>query len=298
MSGAARQDSPGTWFLRYASHLGYRSSDAPLFPCSAADPGPLAQIDFAASQGFAGVQYVLARGSSVAEQAAVAARLQQHGLVTGCMLYAPFEVIRKLYPGRSDNRSREAFLEQMRSAIEVARRINSRQIAVLAAADPDIPPSEQVWALVENLRYAGDLAQRAGVMLELEGISSPILPPMIVHRLDDIIEVIDRVSSPNVRLIYDTAHVQAIEGDAAAHLGRVYDYIDIVQLADQPGRFEPGSGTIDFDSILTQIIRRGYSGLVELEHAWTRPDVEGERAGLDSLRRLDARVRERLRHVD
>jgi hydroxypyruvate isomerase len=298
MSGAARQDLPGTWCLRYASHLGYRSPDAPLFPRSAADPGLPAQIDFAASQGFAGVQYVLARGSSVTEQAAVAARLQQHGLVTGCMLYAPFAVIRELYPGRSDSRSREAFLEQIRTALEVARRVNSRQIAVLGAADPDIPHSEQVRALVENLRYAADLAQRAGVMLELEGISSSILPPMIVQRLDDIIEVIDRISSPNVRLIYDTAHVQAIEGDAAAHLGRVYDYIDIVQLADQPGRLEPGSGTIDFDTILTQIARRGYSGLVELEHSWMKPGVEGEREGLESLRRLDARVRERLRHVE
>ena len=97
---------------------------------------------------------------------------------------------------------------------------------------------------------------------------------MIVHRLDDIIEVIDRISSPAVRLIYDTAHVQAIEGDAAAHLERVYDHIDIVQLADQPGRLEPGSGTVDFDSVLSQIGRRGFSGLVELEHSWTKPDVE------------------------
>ena len=151
---------------------GYRSADAPLFPRSAADPGPLAQIDFAASQGFAGVQYVLARGSSVAEQAAVGARLQQHGLVTGCMLYATFDVIRELYLGRADSLSRGAFLEQIRSAIEVARRINSRQIAVLAAADPTSRRSEQVCALVENLRYAADLAQSAGVTLELEGVSS------------------------------------------------------------------------------------------------------------------------------
>ncbi len=244
------------------------------------------------------MQYVLARDSSVAEQTAVASRLQQHGLLTGCMLYAPFEVIRQPYLGRSDSSSREAFLEQICAALEVARRINSRQVAVLAAADPDVPHSEQVRALVENLRFAADLAQRAGVVLELEGISSKMLPPMIVQRLDDIIEVIDRVSSSNVRLIYDTAHVQAIEGDAAAHLGRVYDYIDIVQLADQPGRFEPGSGTIDFESILTQIARRGFKGLVELEHSWKRPGVAGERAGLESLRRLDARVRERLRHVD
>jgi hydroxypyruvate isomerase len=282
------------WCLRFASHLGYRSPDTPLFAASARDAGPIAQVDFAASQGFSGVQYVFARGSSGAEQTAVATRLQQHGLLTGCMLYAPFDVIREPYLGRSDSSSREAFLEQIRAALEVARRINSRHIAVLAAAAADIPHSEQVRALVENLRYAADLAQRADVMLVLEGVASTILPQMIVQRLDDIIEVIDRVASPNVRLIYDTAHVHAIEGDAVAHLARVFDYIDIVQLADQPGRLEPGSGSIDFESILTQLVQRGFGGLVELEHGWMKPGIEGERQGLESLRRLDVRVRRRV----
>ena len=244
------------------------------------------------------MQYVFARASSVAEQAAVAARLQQYGLLTGCMLYAPFEVIREPYLGRSDSAARKFFLEEIRAALEVARRINSRQVAVLAAADPDIPPGQQVRAFVENLRYAADLAQGAGVTLELEGIASRILPQMIVQRLDDIIGVIDQVASPNVRLIYDTAHVQAIEGDAVAALERVYDYIDVVQLADHPGRLEPGSGNIDFESILTQVARRGFTGLIELEHSWMKPGVEGERQGLESLRRLDARVREQLRAAD
>src|SRR5262245_43688967 len=117
------------WYLRYASHLGYRSPDEPLFPASARDSGALAQVDFAASQGFAGVQYVFARSHSVAEQTAVANRLQQHGLLTWCMLYAPFEVIREPYLGRADQASREAFLEQIRAALEVARRVSSRQVA-------------------------------------------------------------------------------------------------------------------------------------------------------------------------
>jgi len=295
MCSAARHETSGPWCLRYASHLGYRSADAPLFPASARDSGPLAQVDFAASLGLAGVQYVFARARSVAEQAAVAAKLQEYGLLTGCMLYAPFEVICEPYLGRSDSAARELFLEEIRAALEVARRIHSRQVAVLAAAHPDIPRGEQVQAFIENLRHAADLAQGAGVTLELEGVASKVLPEMIVQRLDDIIEVIDQVASPNVRLIYDTAHVQAIEGDAVAALERVYDYIDVVQLADHPGRLEPGSGHIDFESILIQIARRGFTGLIELEHSWMKPGVEGERQGFESLRRLDARVRELLR---
>jgi hydroxypyruvate isomerase len=283
------------WCLRYASHLGYRSPETALFAFSARDSGPLAQVDLAADLGLAGVQYALARGSSLADQTAVAARLQHHGLATGCMLYAPFEVIRKPYLGRPGAPSREAFVGQIRAALEVARRINSHQIVVLAAADPEIPHDLQMEALVEHLRYAAELVQSAGVVLELEGVFSSVLPPLILQRLDDVVAVIRRVDSPNVRLIYDTAHVQALDGDAAGHLARVFDYIDIVQIADHPGRLEPGSGSIDFESILTELGRRGFGGLVELEHSWSQSGIEGERQGLESLRRLDARVRQRLR---
>ena len=280
--------------LRYASHLGYRSPDAPLFPLSAQSPGPLAQVDLAAELGFAGVQFALARSSSVVEQTAVGARLRRLGLATGCMLYAPFDVIRRPYLGRPGPAAREEFLRQIRAALQVAGHINSRQVVVLAAADPEISHGAQVGALVEHLRYAVDLAHEAGVVLELEGIASPVLPPMILQRLDDVVEVLQRVGSPNVRLIYDTAHVQAIDGDAVALLRHVFDYVDILQIADYPGRFQPGSGSIDFESILTELIRRGFGGLVELEHGWSEPGVEGERGGLRSFRELDARVRRRF----
>jgi hydroxypyruvate isomerase len=282
------------WCLRYASHLGYRSAQAPLFPLSAPAPGPLAQVDLAADLGFAGMQFALARSSSVVEQIAVGARLQRLGLSTGCMLYAPFDVIRRPYLGRPGPAAREEFLQQMRAALQVARHINSRQVVVLAAADPEISHGAQVDALVEHLRYAVELAHEAGVVLELEGLASPVLPPMILQRLDDVVEVLQRVGSPNVRLIYDTAHVQAIDGDAVAQLRHVFDYMDILQIADFPGRFQPGSGSIDFESILTEVTRRGFGGLVELEHGWSEPGVEGERRGLQSFRELDARVRRRF----
>ena len=282
------------WAHRYASHLGYRSADAPLFVASARDPGPLAQIEIAAQRGLAGVQYALAVTRSEAEQTAVGERLQRYNLATGCMVYAPFETLRLPYLSHPGVRARETFLGHLRNAFDVASRIHSTQVVVLAAADPDHARRAQIASFIEHLKYATELAERAGVMLELELVASTALPPLILERLDDVMEVIERVASPHLRMIFDTAHVEALEGNAAAHLPPVFDYVDIVQLADHPGRLEPGTGTIDFTALLTQLHRRTYRGLVELEHGWSVPGEAGEREGLQALQRLDARVHERL----
>src|SRR5262245_36660186 len=79
------------WKLRYASHLGYRSAEAPLFLHSVGSLDPLRHIAFAADLEFAGVQYALGRTRPVDEQRAVGAALQQRGLEAGCILFAPVQ---------------------------------------------------------------------------------------------------------------------------------------------------------------------------------------------------------------
>lgn len=71
-------------------------------------------------------------------------------------------------------------------------------------------------------------------------------------------------------------------------LNAAWEYIEIVQLADCPGRLEPGTGQVDFAGVLKVLARRDYQGLVELEHGWAQPGTESEQRGLDTLRRLDA----------
>ena len=96
------------------------------------------------------------------------------------------------------------------------------------------------------------------------------------------------VDRPAVRLIFDTAHVQAMDFDAAAQLESAWDAIEIVQIADHPGRNEPGTGSVDFERLFGVLGARGYRGLVELEHGWRAPGAESERRGIATLQRLDA----------
>ena len=106
------------WQLRYASHLGYRSAQEPLFRASVGTLDPLAHVDFAAGLGLAGVQYALARGRPTEEQAAVGAALARHGLQTGCVIYTSFDNIRRPLWADAGSSAREALARELTLAFE------------------------------------------------------------------------------------------------------------------------------------------------------------------------------------
>jgi hydroxypyruvate isomerase len=275
------------WQLRYASHLGYRSSEEPLFRDSVGSLDPLAHIAYAAAIGFSGVQYALARGRPQAEQEAVGAALAQHGLEAGCVIYTTFDRIRRPLWSDAGREARAILVEELAAAFETARRIGGRHLAVLAGLDPARPEEPQRIAFIENLRWAAERAEKAGMVLLLESVDRNRLPDMLLHHVGTAYEVVAAVDSASVQLIFDTAHIQAMDGNLVAHLAAAWDRTAIVQLADTPGRLQPGTGEVDFAGVLGLLKRRGFRGLVELEFGWSTPGRDAEQAGLERLRQLD-----------
>ena len=276
------------WQLRYASHLGYRSSEEPLFKGSVGSLDPLAHVEYAASIGFSGVQYALARGRPRAEQEAVGAALARRELEAGCVIYTTFNKIRQPLWSDTGHEARATLAEELALSFDTARRVGSRYLAVLSGLDPSREEKPQRAAFVENLRWAAERAEQAGMVLLLESVDRSRLPGMLLHHIADAHEMIAAVDSPSVRLIFDTAHIQAMDGDLIAHLEATWDAIAVVQLADTPGRLEPGTGDVDFAGVLGVLKRRGFRGLVELEFGWSVPGRDAEQAGLERLRQLDA----------
>ena len=276
-----------SWALRYAPHLGYRPPFEPLFAASGG-ADRLSQIDFAADLGFAGMLCAAARSWAPEEQARVGAALARRGLAAGCMLYTTFDKLRWPAWGESSPASREEIARELAAGIDAARRIGATRLAIVGGADARQPMPPQRAAFVDNLRFAADLAQAAGVVLCLETLNRRSVPDMLLHHIDDACAVVKAVARPEVRMIFDTAHVQAMDGDLLSRLDATWDAIEIVQIADNPGRTEPGSGDIDFHGVWRELAYRGYRGLVELEHGWSQPGHDSERRGIDMLRRLDA----------
>lgn len=277
-----------SWVLRYASHLGYRSPDTPLYRECVGVDDPVAHVEFAASLGFAGVQYALAVTRSREEIARVARALAQHGMEPGCLLYAPRDVLMQPLWGSRAADAKELRERHLTRSFAVAQELGARRIAVLSGADPTQPRSLQQAALVDNLKSAAEQAERAGLVLCLENLSRRSLAGMLLEHVTDAYAVVAAVSSPHVRLIFDTSHVQIMDGDVLENLRATWQAIEIIQLADNPGRGEPGSGELNFATILRAIRQLGYTGLVELEHGWTRPGREVEWQGIQHLRELDA----------
>lgn len=262
--------------LNFAPHLGFPTPETPLFRALAGSIAPEAHIALAAERGFRCVQDPFTASRSVEEQARVGQAAKAAGLKLGCVVYAPMKVA--MQPGwcAADATTRAALDADVDAAIEMARRVGSNHIAVLTGTDRARTRSEQRHAMTANLARLADRVASAGMKICLEAVDGNRLPDMLLHHLQDAMDVVRGVGNPAVRLIFDTAHVQAMDGDILGNLDRSWDLIELIQLADHPGRGEPGTGELNFVRIIDEIDRRGFTGPVELEHGWASPGIESE----------------------
>ena len=275
------------WNLRYAAHLGFRSLDLPLFAASVGSADPIAHIAYAAKLGLAGVQdpWFATRPRGV--QACIAAGLAERGLAAGGVVCGSLDAVRGPLWNRSGETARANLERLLRESIDAAHRIGAGQIVVLTGDDTGVSRPRQADAMSDNLRWAGAIAHSEGVVLCLEPTNARTLPGMFLNHIGEGYALVRSVGSPAVRLIFDTAHVQSMDGDLLVNLERCWDRVEIVQIANHPGRYEPEAGEIDMAAILRKVRALGYSGLVELEHHWSVNDAPTEQRGVEWLRRVD-----------
>lgn len=272
--------------LRYAPHMGYLDP-VPLFARSVGSSNPHAHARFAAEQGFAGLFHPGIADRAPDEVALFKRGIEEFGLSAGTVLWAPAgDALRPLWvSGRPEDR--DLLLGFVDRSARFARDLGAETLAVLIMSNPDCGSADvQAANACDNLGFAGDVAKRYGLVLGIEPMVA--LPGMLLQSAYTTGEIIDKVDHPSVGLIFDTGHVSAMDGsvlDAHAALERM---VCVYQLADMPGRTEPGSGDLDFPVFLSRLIGAGYRGLVELEHGWSEETAEGEAAGIRLLQRVDA----------
>ena len=277
------------WQLRYAPHLGVRSLDTPLFKETLQTLDPIAHIRHAAELGFAGIADNLAKVRPRDEQERMGAELARLGLAMSAFSSNPsFDNVSAW--GSRDADVLAGLEQEMLASIETARRLGGRTIVVTGKRDLRVPIGFELANMVANLKELVHIAAKADVVLCLEHTSESRVPGRLLHHLADAYRVVQAVASPHVQLVFDTFHTQAMDGDLINNFRRVRDCVAIVQIADCPGRFEPGTGEINFVNFLRVLRQEKFLGLVELEYFISKPGAGGEQHALQTLREIDAMV--------
>jgi hydroxypyruvate isomerase len=159
------------------------------------------------------------------------------------------------------------FRDGVGRALEYARALGCRQMNCLAGIAPDgLPEAALRQTFVGNLRYAAKELERAGMTLLVEPINTRTVPGFLLNRSAQALDLIAEAGAPNLRLQFDFFHVQAMEGDVARALEAAIARIGHMQVADVPGRHEPGTGAIDFPALFEQVDRLGYAGWIGAEY--------------------------------
>lgn len=152
-------------------------------------------------------------------------------------------------------------------AIEYARLLGCSRLNCLAGIAPgDVAHDKARETLIENLRFAAAVTGRAGMELLLEPLNTRDTPGFLVATPRLALALIKAVDHNNLRLQYDIYHAQIMEGDLARTLQEHLPRIGHIQLADNPGRHEPGSGEINFPFLFRHLDRIGYAGWVGCEY--------------------------------
>ena len=240
----------------------------------------LDRFQAAAGAGFKGVEFLFPYAF---DKDAIAERLDQHGLV---------QVLHNLPAGDWDAGERGIachpdrvgeFRDGVGRAIEYATALGCKQLNCLAGIAPAGVDAEKVHAtFVANLRFAAARLEEAGIRLLVEPINTFDIPGFHLNRTAQAIALIEEVGSPNLWLQHDIYHMQRMEGELANTIARHLPKIAHMQIADTPGRHEPGTDEINYAWLFRYIDQLGYDGWIGCEY---KP-AAGTREGLGWIQAL------------
>jgi hydroxypyruvate isomerase len=224
----------------------------------------LDRFEKAAKAGFKGVEYLF---PYTWKKDQLVEKLGTHGLV---------QVLHNLPAGdwNAGERGiaclpgREAeFQEGVGRAIEYAKALNCPQVNCLVGLIPPNEPADRVrQTLVANLRFAAAALAKEGIRLLAEALNDRDVPGFYLVRTSDVLALIQEVGHPNVFVQYDVYHMQIMEGNLTHTIRSNLGKIAHIQIADNPGRNEPGTGEINFYNLFKSIDAAGYQGWIGCEY--------------------------------
>jgi len=265
--------------LDYAPHFGMFRHHA--------GSDPVAQLEFMADEGFRALEDNGMNDRSPAEQELIATAMDRLGMRMGVFVaHADFSRVTFASPSAE---VRESLLGEIRESIETAGRVKARWCTVVPGRyDQRMAWEYQTANVVENLKRCAELCEEAGLTMVLEPLNAlRDHPGLFLTKIPQAYQICRAVDSPACKILDDLYHQQITEGNLIPNIDAAWSEIGYYQIGDNPGRNEPTTGEINFRNVFRHLHRKGYRGILGMEHGVSGAGKAGERAVIEAYRACD-----------
>ena len=270
---------PHRYNLNYAPHLGMFKSHA--------GNNPIDQLQFMSDQGFKSFEDNDMRKRPIKLQEKMSQTMQKLNIKMG--VFVAHEIAWRrpnLASGKKDER--DAFLSEIKSSVEVAKRVNAKWMTVVPGLkDFEKNIEYQTINVIETLKRACDILEPHGLVMVLEPLSFSNHPGLFLTESPQANSICKAVGSPSCKILFDIYHQQIQEGNLIPNIENCWNEIAYFQIGDNPGRNEPYSGEINFKNIFKYIYGKGFKGILGMEHGNSVEGIEGELKVINAYQMAD-----------
>ncbi|CAN5462020.1 hypothetical protein BH10BAC3_BH10BAC3_25430 [soil metagenome] len=284
LAGKERKEQPGDsqpFKLNYAIHDGMFKNHA--------GGDFVEQIKFAHSMGFRAIEDNGMMGRPVEQQKLIGDTLAKLGMTMGVFVITSDNWHWKTSLTTGKQEWIDLMIKDCKTAVEVAKRCNAKWMTVVPGNYARSLPTEiQTANVITALRQASAILEPHGLVMVLESLSDN--PDLFLRHTDQAFMICKAVNSPACKFLFDMYHMQRNEGNIIANIDKVWDETGYLQIGDNPGRNEPGTGEMNYKNIFKHIHAKGYKGVLGMEHGNSIQGKEGELALLKAYREADSFV--------
>ena len=264
--------------LNYAPHFGMFKNHA--------GPNELDQLQFMYDQGFTALEDNELMERPVALQEKIGEKLAKLNMKMGVFVIKFDGFFDKQTMTTGKKEWTDLFLASCRKAVETSKRVNAKWATVVPGNfTRDLPMGIQTGHVIDNLKRAVEILEPAGLTMVLEPLSDN--SDLFLRHSDQTYSICRAVSSSSCKILFDMYHMQRNEGNLIANMDKCWDEIAYLQIGDNPGRKEPTTGEVNYQTIFRHLKQKGYSGVLGMEHGNSKPGKDGELALIEAYRKSD-----------
>lgn len=264
--------------LKYAPHFGMFQQHA--------GKDEIDQLKFMYDMGFRALEDNEMMGRPVETQVKIGETLARLGMDMGVFVIKFDGFFDKSHMTTGDKAWTDTFLQACHKAVETAKRVNAKWATVVPGNfSRQLPMGIQTGNVIEVLKRGAEILEPHRLTMVLEPLSDN--PDLFLRYSDQTYSICKGVGSPSCKILFDIYHMQRNEGNLIANMNRCWDEIAYIQIGDNPGRKEPGTGEVNYQNIFKHLKTKGYPGVLGMEHGNFHPGKEGELKLIEAYRKVD-----------